>query len=230
MKARRSGSKGDGRLTILHTSFVLVDDLTRLFAELAPGVEVRHIVDDSLLDDVIDAGGVTPRIEKRIARYLAAAQDLASDVVLSQCSSVGEAVDEAARALSIPVVRIDARMADLACQSGTRVGIVATLDTTLGPTTRLIERAAKRLNRPIEIETVLVEGAFEALWMGQRPTHDDLVVEAVRALASRVDVIVCAQGSMAASVTRLGELSVPVLTSLRSGAEHALEVLRERRA
>ena len=77
---------------------------------------------------------------------------------------------------------------------------------------------------------MLVAGAFEALWMGQRPTHDDLVIEAVRALALRVDVIVCAQGSMAASVTHLGELSVPVLTSLRSGAEHALEVLRERRA
>jgi hypothetical protein len=40
-----------------------------------------------------------------------------------------------------------------------------------------------------------------------------------------VDVVVCAQGSMAAIEPLLGETPVPVLTSPRLGVNHALEVL-----
>ena len=220
--------RNSGLITILHTSFVAVDDLTALFNEVAPDVSLRHIVDDSLLDEVLSEGGVTPGVQKRLASYLGAAEELGSDVIFSQCSSVGEAVDVAAADIAVPVVRIDSRMAELACEAGAQIGVVATLGTTLEPTSELIEKTARARSQSISIDCVLVEGAFEALRAGDRAEHNGLVLDAVRSLAERVDVVVCAQGSMAAIVSELGDTAVPVLTSPRLGVSHAVEVLRDR--
>ena len=219
-----------GLITIIHTSFVAVEGLTELFAELAPQVTLRHIVDDSLLEEVLSNGCVTPGVRKRLGAYLAAAEQMGSDLIFNQCSSVWEAVDEASGEVAIPVVRIDTRMAELACEAGTRIGVVATLGTTLEPTSALIEKTAATMSRSVALERVLVEGAFDDLRAGDLEQHNAKIVDAVRALAKRVDVVVCAQGSMAAIVPLLGETPVAVLTSPRTGVAHAIEVLNDRLA
>lgn len=119
---------------VIHTSSVSVQELTGLFRELAPEVTVRNIIDDSLLPEVLAHGGVTKGVRKRIAQYVVIAQEAGADVILNQCSSVGEAALEAARLVTIPVVRIDEPMARVACETGGRIGVIATLRTTLGPT------------------------------------------------------------------------------------------------
>jgi len=223
-------TRDHGTITIIHTSFVAVDGLTALFGEVAPQITLRHIVDDSLLDEVLQCGGVTPGVQERLGAYVKAAAGLGSDVIFSQCSSVGEAIDEVSADVSIPVVRIDAMMARVACETGARVGVIATLGTTLAPTSALIERTARSMARSISLERVLVEGAFEDLRTGELEKHDRKLIEAVDALASRVDVVVCAQGSMASIEPLLGEIPVPVLTSPRLGVRHAVEVLEEQLA
>lgn len=228
--SRASVSAEHGLIAILHTSFVAVEGLTELFGELAPQVTLRHIVDDSLLDEVLNNGGVTPGVRMRLGAYLAAAEQMGCDVIFSQCSSVGEAVDEASGEISVPVVRIDTRMAEIACATGTRIGVVATLGTTLAPTRALIEKTAATQSRSVAVAPVLVDGAFDALRAGDLEQHNAKVIEAVRGLAKRVDVVVCAQGSMAAIVPLLGETPVPVLTSPRTGVAHAIEVLNDRLA
>lgn len=62
---------------------------------------------------------------------------------------------------------------------------------------------------------VFVPDAFAALSQGDGETHDALVKAAILELASRVDVIVLAQASMARVLDSLapGESSVPVLAS-----------------
>lgn len=57
------------KVTIIHTSFISVDTLTGLFSELAPEVEVHHIVDDSMLPEIMAAGGVTSGVIKRFCAY-----------------------------------------------------------------------------------------------------------------------------------------------------------------
>jgi len=215
-----------GTVFIIHTSMVSVNDLKSLFAEIAPDICVRNIIDDSLLPEVLANGGLTGGVRKRIRDYAMLAESAGADVILNQCSSVGEAADEAARAVSIPLVKIDERMAEIACKTGNRVGVVATLPTTLGPTCRLVEKTAARLERQVEIVEKLCEGAFERLISGDRRGHNDTVIAAIRELCERVDVVVCAQGSMLALLSDLGPTPVPVLTSPRMGVEHAAEVLR----
>jgi aspartate/glutamate racemase len=213
-------------VTVVHTSFLVVDSLTELFREIAPDVELRHRVEDGLLRDVIAEGGVTPALKERLLAHFHSAAADGCDVVFSQCSSVGGVADEAAALIDVPVVKIDTPMAEHACALGKRIGIVATLGTTLVPTRELVEQTARKHGVEVEIESLLVEGAFAQLEAGDRAAHDDAVLDAIRSLIARVDVVVCAQGSMAAVVPRLGETPVPVLTSPRLGVQRAVDVAR----
>lgn len=210
---------------IIHTSSVSVADLGALFAELAPGVVVRNIIDDSLLPEVLANGGVTPGVTKRLCQYAVQAEAAGATLIFNQCSSVGEVADIAARMVAIPLVKVDERMAETACRIGTRIGVVATLPTTMGPTVRLIKKMAEKLGKVVAVTEELSAGAFEKLIAGDRKAHNDMVIASIRRLSQRVDVVVCAQGSMLALKPDLGETSVPVLMSPPLGVQHAVEVL-----
>ncbi len=215
---------------LVHTSFVSVQHLTELFQELGPDLELRHIVDDSLLKEVLANGGVTPAVRRRMRGYYQAAELAGASLIFNQCSSVGEAADAAARAVRVPVVKVDTAMAEEACRIGSRIGVVATLETTLGPTCRLIEATAKRMRKRVVVTRGLVKGAFEKLVGGDRARHNAMVLEAIRALAQKVDVVVCAQGSMVAILPELGPTPVPVLTSPRLGVASVVARLKGRTA
>jgi len=216
-----------GTITIVHTSFVSVDDLTNLFQELSPEFQIRHIVDDSLLPEVLANGGVTKEVTSRICAYYKAAQEAGADLVFNQCSSVGEAADVAAKIIRTPVVKVDKKMAQVACETGKKIAVAATLETTLGPTCRLLESTAKEMNKDVNIEPLLIEGAFERLISGHRDQHNQMVVDAIKGVLDKVDVVVCAQGSMVAILPALGETKVPVLTSPRLGVAAAVDALRK---
>ena len=217
----------NGLITIVHTSAVSVDDLTALFKEIGPEIQVRHIVDDSLLPEVLANGGVTNAVRSRICAYYRAAEDAGADLVFNQCSSVGEAADIAAQLINTPVVKVDQSMTRLACETGARIAVAATLKTTLGPTCRLVEKTAQEMGKEVTIEPLLIEGAFDQLISGNRAKHNEMVLSAIRGVLSSVDVVVCAQGSMVAILPELGETEVPVLTSPRLGVIHAVEELRK---
>ena len=110
----------------------------------------------------------------------------------------------------------------MACQAvarGPRIGVVATVKTTLEPTVRLIKAKAAAAGRQIEVTEALAEGGFQALLDGRAEEHDDIVKLTIRTLASKVDVIVLAQVSMARLIPSLTDMTVPVLSSAQSGVE-----------
>ncbi|WP_029918373.1 aspartate/glutamate racemase family protein [Pelobacter seleniigenes] len=216
-----------GIVTIVHTSFVSVDDLTALFKELGPEIQLRHIVDDSLLPEVLANGGVTSAVRSRICAYYRAAEDAGSDLIFNQCSSVGEAADIAAQLITTPVVKVDEEMARIACRTSRKIAVAATLETTLGPTCRLLEKTALAMQKEIAVEPLLVNGAFAELVSGNRQKHNDMVLTAIRGALEQVDAVVCAQGSMVAILPELGQTKVPVLTSPRTGVAYAVAELRK---
>src|SRR5438067_2411202 len=115
MRIRHGPYRSRGRamartLALLHTTAVTVPAMKELAAEHLPGVRVINLLDDSLLRDVIAAGGVTPAVEERLRAYLDQAAVAGADGVLCCCSSVGEAVERLGAAAPIPVWRIDAPM------------------------------------------------------------------------------------------------------------------------
>lgn len=215
------------KVALIHTGFVLVKNLTDLFIKLVLPVELIHIVDDSLLKDVIAAGKVKKEVIRRMCGYIIAAEVAGAEVILNICSSVSEVVDVAENLVNIPIVKIDEPMAEMAVEKGENIGVLATLKTTLDPTCRLLEKKARAIDKKIRIKRDLCPGAFDRLIAGDLQKHDTMVLERIRRLSKQVHLIVLAQGSMARLVPQLKqEISIPVLTSLESGVKRIGEVLK----
>jgi Asp/Glu/hydantoin racemase len=215
------------RLGLVHTSATLVPMFAQLCSAKLPGVELFNIVDDSLVQGIMVAGSITPQISQRVANYLHSAEAAGADHILVTCSSIGPAVEAAAPDMGVPVLRVDQAMADHAVQTGRRIGVIATLRTTLDPTADLIQRRAARAGKEIELTSQLCEGAFDALMSGQGTQHDALVAGALKALAAGVDVIVLAQASMARVVDSLApaDKRVPILASPCLALDHLATIL-----
>jgi aspartate/glutamate racemase len=208
------------RLAILHTHPATLEPLSALAAEVLPGVEVVNVVDDSILADLMRTGGEVELVAERLIGYARLAAAAGADVILSACSSVGEVAPRAQAAARVPVVRIDDALAEAAVQRGPRIGVVATIATTLHPTTRLLLAKAAALQQTIQLEPVLVAEAFERLAAGDRAGHDQLLLDAIARLAATTDVVVLAQVSMARVLPRLSEAErAKCLTSPRLGLE-----------
>lgn len=219
------------KIAVLHTSFVFVSVepvINDLIAELLPGAEVMHFVDSDVLATVVREQGISPKSEERMTHLAQAAEAAGADIIFSACSSLGPALDVAARNVHTPVVKIDEAMAILAATQGTRIGILATVATTLGPTSDLIQAKADEIGRDVQIERRLCDGAFEVLMGGDREAHDAMVVEQAVDLAKNVDTIVLAQASMGRLAETLREKTgLPVLSSPRMGVEYLAERVAE---
>lgn len=134
------------KIAILHTSMVFVSvepALDNLIDELIPEAEVIHFVDSDVLATVVREQGISPQSEARMVHLAQAAEAAGADIIFSACSSLGPALDVAAGVVSTPVVKIDEAMAARASQEGSRVGVLATVPTTLGPTSDLIAAQAE---------------------------------------------------------------------------------------
>ncbi len=214
-------------LALIHTSATLVPVFQQLTKARLPMVETFNIVDDSLVRQIGAKGGITEDIAARVAAYIGSAASGGADCILVTCSSIGPAVEAAAASVQVPVLRVDQPMADRAVQTGRRIGVIATLPTTLNPTADLVRRRAALAGKSVELTTRLCEGAFEALMAGDAERHDSLVASALRELSRQVDVIVLAQASMARVVDTLSESDrrVPILASPPLAVEHLATVL-----
>lgn len=216
------------KVALIHTGFVLVETLKKLLGEIVPEAELINIVDDSLLREVISSNGLTANVTKRIVSYAIAAQDAGADLILNVCSSVSEAADVVRQVVNIPVVKIDEAMAEEAVRRATKIGVVATLSTTLDPTCRIIEKKALDISKQVKFDRKLSEGAFDLLISGNAKGHDEMVMKSIIEASKINDIVVLAQGSMARLTDSLpDELRNRVLSSPRSGILRVKEVLEE---
>jgi Asp/Glu/hydantoin racemase len=214
-------------LGLIHTSASLVPVFQGLCRTKLPDVDVFNLADDSLIKDVIAHGQLTPLTERRVAGHIRSAAEAGADFILVTCSSIGRAVEAGAREVGVPVLRVDQPMADKAIGLGKRIGVIATLSTTLEPTADLIRRRAQAGGREITLVSRLCEGAFEALMAGDSARHDAAVTAALVSLAAETDVIVLAQASMARVAAGLepGKIRTPVLASPEIAIDHLAGIL-----
>jgi len=220
------------RVGMLHTSFVFIQVETMindLFREILPDVQVLHFVDSEVLDAVQRAGHVTPEATRRMTYLALAAEAAGVDAIFSACSSLGPAIDVAALFVNCPVVKIDQAMARMAAERFERIGVLATVPTTIAPTCDLIRSQATELGKTVQVVPRLCEGAFQVLMAGDRDRHDRMVLEGAQALAPQVQVIVLAQASMTRLAPQLAQATgLEVLSSPRMGIEHLGQVLAGR--
>jgi Asp/Glu/hydantoin racemase len=213
-------------LALIHTvnwyDKSVVQPFVKPWLERNPDVRVFNIMDDSLLAESIAHSGATPQVIKRIQFYVLAAEAMGADAAMCSCTTVGEGTRIARKYATIPVFNIDEPMAREAVRRGRRMGIIATVPTSPAATQRQLELAAEEANVSITIKIAVNEKAFQHLQRGEIAAHDELVHREMDRLASKVDVLVLGQISLAQIQH---ETRVPVLQVGHSGLAEARRLL-----
>ncbi|NUK30257.1 aspartate/glutamate racemase family protein [Parageobacillus sp. VR-IP] len=214
-------------LAIIHTTPVTIETLKFLAAKYLPGYKVINYLDDSILPQLIENGGKIEEVRDRLIQYAKYAEQAGATVILNACSSVGELVDVMRQQVSVPVVRIDEEMAEEAIRRGRKIGVVATLSTTLNPTISLLQRKAVEMNKQVEIEPLLVAEAYECLLNGDKASHDEMIAETLKNIIQKVDIVVLAQASMARSIEKFPkDIQTKFLTSPELGMEKVKRIAK----
>jgi hypothetical protein len=215
----------EATLTFLHTSPAHIERFQALATQLAPGISVQHLVDESLLQEARETG-ITPELAQRVQFILAEAGQ-AAKVILCTCSTIGGCAEEMGQLTGSRVIRVDRPMAEKAVSLGRRIVVAATLASTLEPTQALIKEAAQEAGQTVEIFDLLCDSAWAKFEQGDQEGYLHEIAASLREAATTGDVIVLAQASMAGAADLCADLPIPILSSPRLGMEAALRVYQE---
>ena len=233
---------------ILQTSFAKREDTVAFLKEKVPGVRVEFITDSTLLTDVRANGGPSQAVIDRMTLYAKAAEISGADLIVNSCSTVGEVADIYAKEVNVPVMKIDLPMAQEAVRLGTKIALIATLETTvvvlrdgtvvkvvLGEgsepkfvITDLLPHLGAEQGKKMECTQYLQNPAWDALQAGHPEEHNRILMESIRELDKMgYDAIVMAQVSMRALLPDLKDVKTPLLCSFFSGYGAIADKLNE---
>lgn len=219
------------KVALIYTSTTpeLIDTVEKeVKKQLGESVELLSMQDPSILAEVREAGYVTTAPAARLIGMYMKAAEQGADAIINLCSSVGEVADcvqDVAKYIGVPIVRVDEEMCREAVRSGSRIGVMATLPTTLVPTVNTVNRVARENGKKVEVVQCLVEGVFGA----SQEQFLEAMTKAASEIIDDVDVVVLAQGSMAYAEPKLEEVyGKPFLGSPRFGAAELRKALERK--
>ncbi len=215
------------KLGIIHAALITTRAVQKYIDEIIPEVEVVHWVDDTIQNtNFACEPGTIPR--KNYAKFVQAAlsqQEYGVDLILLACSTFNRAAEYARPMIDTPLLQIDRPMMDLAVRDGNRIGLLATVPTTVPASERLLRLAAEEAGRKIDVKLRLCSEAFQILKAGNPDKHNDMLLEEIDHLSGEVDAIVMAQVSMTALEPRLEHTRVPVYNSGRTAFNKIRQIL-----
>jgi aspartate/glutamate racemase len=214
-------------LGIIHANIITSRMIQKYIDEIIPEVNIMHVVDDTIQRENIAAGvGVIPKVNYyKFAQYAHNLEEAKADVILLACSTFNYAAELARPMINTPIAQIDRPMMEIAVRQGNRIGLLATLPTTVPSSERLLRIAAAEANKEIEIKTVLCSEAFEEIAKGNTDKHNEILMKQIDKLSNEVDSIVMAQLSMSALAPFLKDTRVPVYNSGSTGLARVREML-----
>lgn len=226
LKARPLKEKTLGLIHAIHKT---IRSAEPFIARYIPEVQVVHVADDTIQRDNLAAGvGVIPKANYyKFAQYARNLEEAGVDVILLVCSTFNYAAELARPMINVPIAQIDRPMMQEAVRHGPRVGLLATLATTVPSSERLLKIVAREEGREVEIRTVLRAEAFEAWSRGDIDAHNAMLLEEIDRLSLQVDSIVLAQLSMSALAPLLSAPMVPVYNSGDTGFARVRQLLEE---
>ena len=217
----------DKTLGIIHAALITTRSIQPYIQEIIPEVTVVHHVDDTIQNsNFASAPGMIPKENYfKFASYAYYLEKAGVDLILLACSTFNRAVELARPMINVPMLQLDRPMMDLAVMNGKRIGLLATVPTTVPASERLLKLAATEAGKEIEITTVLCTKAFEEIKKGNVDKHNELLLSEIDKFSHSVDVVVMAQISMSALEPMLKNTRIPVYNSGRTGVNKVREIL-----
>jgi Asp/Glu/hydantoin racemase len=214
------------RIALIHAVTVAMAPVHEAFARLWPVAECIDILDNSLSLDRERDAELTPAMTRRIGALAEYGAATGADGILYTCSAFGEAIEAAATASTLPVLKPNEAMFEAAFQTGQRIGMLATFGPSVGGMEDEFRQMAAARDSRASIETICVDGAMAALKSGDGATHDRLLAEAAPRLADCEAVLLAHFSTSRAESAVRAAISRPVLTAPGAAVERLKTLLR----
>ena len=200
------------RIALVHATPVAIDPVAEAFAADWPEAHTVNLLDDSLSADRAAEAELTPSMTRRIVSLAQYAESTGAAGILFTCSAFGPAIEAAAEAVAVPVLKPNQAMFEAALAMGKHLGLLATF----APSVPLMAEEFEAMAAGARLDTHVVPEAMTALRAGDSDTHNWLLAEAAPALAS-CDAVMLAHFSTARALPAVrASLPCPVLTSPNS--------------
>ena len=201
------------RIVLLHGTPVAVEPIQRAFASRWPEAETVNLLDDSLSVDRAKDHDLTPRMFERFVELGTYAHRLGAAAILVTCSAFGPAIERMARELPVPVLKPNEVMFREAIGRGRRIGMLATFAPSVVTMTEEFEQFVAETGAGATLETIVVEGAMDALRKGDADRHNALIAARAPELA-HCDAIMLAHFSTSRALAAVtAAVKTPVLTA-----------------
>lgn len=207
-------------IALISATPAAIPPATAAFASRFPEARLWNLLDDRLLADAEEHGGVTPQLADRMRRLIDHAVKGGADGILLTCSMYGFLAHGAQGGVPVHAPD-DAAFAEAVAGEYGRVLLVASLQGPLDDALRRFGEAAQARAAVVEVDGVIAPGAYDAALAGD---EEALLAALERACAGgRADAVLLAQYSLSTVAGRLADrLGVPVL----SGPGSAVRTLR----
>ena len=201
------------RIVLLHGTPVAMEPIQRAFATRWPEAEIVNLLDDSLSVDRARDHELTPRMFERFVELGGYAHRIGAEAILVTCSAFGPAIERMARELPVPVLKPNEAMFREAIRRGRRVGMLATFAPSVLTMTEEFEQFVAEAGGGATLETIVVEGAMDALRKGDADRHNALIAARAPELA-HCDAIMLAHFSTSRALAAVtAAVATPVLTA-----------------
>jgi Asp/Glu/hydantoin racemase len=201
------------RIVLLHGTPVAVEPIQRAFTSRWPEAETVNLLDDSLSVDRARDHDLTPRMFERFVELGGYAHRIGADAILVTCSAFGPAIERMARELPVPVLKPNEAMFREAIGRGRRIGMLATFAPSVLTMTEEFEQFVAETGAAATLETIVVDGAMDALRKGDADRHNTLIAARTPELA-HCDAIMLAHFSTSRALAAVtATVATPVLTA-----------------
>lgn len=198
----------------------------RAFGEQFGEAKLWNLLDDRLLADADDQGGISDALEARMRRLIDYAVAGGADGILLTCSMYGFIAHRVSA--RVPVYAPDDAAFDEVLRAGyNSVLIVASLDNSLQDAVARFQEVAARAGVTLTVAGVVADGAYQSALAGDDQALLGQLEAACSPHMAKVDAVLLAQYSLSPVTAALARaLRAPVF----SGPLSAAQMLKERLA
>ena len=212
------------RVTMIHAIAESIPPVRLAFDEEFPEAEVINVLDESLLVDFDDQ--LTPDLRRRITNIIGYCQDNKADAIGLACSVYAPVVESAKDLVHVPLVSSYGPVMANAVTAGPRIGLIASVASTMQDSKYYLHLAADEAGVEIEPQLCLAEDLITVMRAEGPSGLERRLEEEVLKIASKVDVVLLTQFSFAAALAHLEKVSpIPVLSAPHSSARTLKKLL-----
>ena len=212
-------------VALVSATMAAVPPVEQAFARVFPNARLWNLLDDRLLQDADEQGGVTPDLRDRMVRLIEHARREGADAVLLTCSLYGSVARELGASADLPIAGPDdAAFAAVLVSGAARIGVVGSGELSVADSTERLQAAAASAGLDLEAIPIFAADASAASKAGDTDGVAATVAAVVGASGSPADALLLAQYSLAPAASRIAELTgLPVF----SGPDRAALAIRD---